>query len=647
MPYLRCAVAIVVLLSCAACATRSDGDVRRLTDARRIAAEIDAAQSQWLAVWREQERLRAAARKRRREECETTGSCLEMITVTGSRINPADMITNVQEAGVDEGDIVKKRGRLLMVLRHGRLHVLDTGTSVEPRLARIATHAVVGDAEAGDLWYDEILLFEGGAILLGYNHQVGAAELFVFSLDGAGALTRRGRWRILADDYFMTDDVGARVRGDALLLGLSMGVNALLDGRWPRAVPLDEEGRADEARAVDLLPRGELWMLDDLHDRPRAQIALQCSLDGLLAQGFGCRGRGLIANEDAVRYTGASGSYVVDHAWYAHAYRGHGHDPQGLRDWNAPPNWHYRGEVPVTDYRSRVVDLGVQDGAPPRVVTITGRVAERYNLRESAAGLYVLTQAWSAPDGHEWRLHSIARPGTGTTGERAELAARGPGTPLRWRYDDPSLWIQQNVDVASGPDVPVLVRQPLDGAPATSLTLPFYPQRMEFMQDQLLLLATSESDVEEQAGLEAYTVVRATAAPGAYVSFDGVIAELFGRLASVNTVAWRDGSALVGIPVRPPAVLDFEDAGDAADAGDRPADMLVLRSIAGRLELAGIVDLQQVAAACAVDCMEWYGAARFFGFDDRAFALSDDLVKELTVRDGRVIERAAVDLRGP
>ena len=58
----------------------------------------------------------------------------EDIVVTGSRIaSPAPAanaaITNVQTAGVDEGDIVKLIGRFLIVLQDGRLFSVDTGAS--------------------------------------------------------------------------------------------------------------------------------------------------------------------------------------------------------------------------------------------------------------------------------------------------------------------------------------------------------------------------------------------------------------------------------------------------------------------------------------------------------------------------------------
>lgn len=38
-----------------------------------------------------------------------------------------EQVTNVQEPGVDEGDIVKRFGRFLIVLRDGRLFSIDTG----------------------------------------------------------------------------------------------------------------------------------------------------------------------------------------------------------------------------------------------------------------------------------------------------------------------------------------------------------------------------------------------------------------------------------------------------------------------------------------------------------------------------------------
>ena len=46
-------------------------------------------------------------------------------TAAGAAAEPG--ITNTQEAGVDEGGIVKMRGDILVILRRGRLFTVSTG----------------------------------------------------------------------------------------------------------------------------------------------------------------------------------------------------------------------------------------------------------------------------------------------------------------------------------------------------------------------------------------------------------------------------------------------------------------------------------------------------------------------------------------
>jgi hypothetical protein len=376
-------------------------------------------------------------------------------------------------------------------------------------------------------------------------------------------------------------------------------------------------------------------------------MALACRLDTLLARGFGCRGTGVIANVEAVRYTGATGTWVVDHAWHAHAYR---HVKVDTQDgwWSPDPgDWPWNNEVPTSHYRSRVIELDMEGGLAPQVTALPGKVDDRFNLRETPQGLHLLTRSWAASTGHEWQLHFIPRAGDGAAAGRAEVKARALGTPQRWRYDDEALWLQTAMNRTSADGKPPrLIHQPLDGGSASTITLPFAPQRMEFLPKHLLLLAATDTHADEAARTDAYTVHRKTATPGEYVSFPGVAAEVHGRLASFNTVPWGDGSVLAGLPAAPRLQLDFGDADDHWYGGERPADLLVLRIVDGRLELGATVDFQKQQDDCTTHCVDWYGAARFFGFDNRAFGLSNNLLKELTVVDGRVRERAVLDLGG-
>ena len=77
------------------------------------------------------------------------------IVVTGSRV-ASDKITNTQEADVDEGGIVKKRGDLLIVLRRGRLFTVSiAGGGMRP-IDHIDAYPP-GVSGGGD-WYDEMLI---------------------------------------------------------------------------------------------------------------------------------------------------------------------------------------------------------------------------------------------------------------------------------------------------------------------------------------------------------------------------------------------------------------------------------------------------------------------------------------------------------
>lgn len=80
------------------------------------------------------------------------------IVVTGTAIaddaNPS--ITNTQEAGVDEGDIVKQIGQYLIVMQDGRLFSIDLLPDGELGLRYVDRQNVYTTTEE-DTWYDEML----------------------------------------------------------------------------------------------------------------------------------------------------------------------------------------------------------------------------------------------------------------------------------------------------------------------------------------------------------------------------------------------------------------------------------------------------------------------------------------------------------
>ncbi|MFY8133496.1 MAG: hypothetical protein ACOVKS_00665, partial [Aquimonas sp.] len=289
-------------------------------------------------------------------------------------------MTNNQEAGVDEGGIVKKMGSLLLVLRQGVLHVIDTGAPGRERFDLLHSHPVVADDSRDDLYYDEILTFSGGAILLGYNFESNAAELFVFKLDASGSLEPRGRWLLAVDDYFSGNDSGARIRDGELVLSLSFSADSLLKDSWPFAARVGSDGEAIEATRVDLLAPDDLQVLDGLDTEPQVYAFLRCDLDGLLQQRLACQRNAAVANVDASTYIAADGIYLADYRWTQQAWR--------RRDFNP---WMARWTQPTPgDYASRVLRQTQNRAEDPAVVATTGLPNNRFGFKETADGLYLI-----------------------------------------------------------------------------------------------------------------------------------------------------------------------------------------------------------------------------------------------------------------
>ena len=89
---------------------------------------------------------------------------VDQVTVTGSAEEAAS-ITNTQEAGVDEGDVVKQIGRYLIVMQDGRLFSVDLMPDGAPGLKFVDRENVYQTAEE-DTWYDEMLVFGNQMIVM-------------------------------------------------------------------------------------------------------------------------------------------------------------------------------------------------------------------------------------------------------------------------------------------------------------------------------------------------------------------------------------------------------------------------------------------------------------------------------------------------
>ncbi len=139
---------------------------------------------------------------------------IEEVIVTGTKVqsNVAefDSITNNQEQGVDEGDIVKRIGDHIVLLRRGRLFSFSLPTH-QTRLQAIDYIDVAPAGEDIDAWYDEILNYDQTIILIGYSYDVDAVLIRIFEMTNNGELTAGKSYFFSSDDYFDGENYATRL----------------------------------------------------------------------------------------------------------------------------------------------------------------------------------------------------------------------------------------------------------------------------------------------------------------------------------------------------------------------------------------------------------------------------------------------------
>ena len=141
-------------------------------------------------------------------------SAADSISVTGSRTG-GDKITNTQEADVDEGGIVKKRGDLLVILRRGRLFTVSiAGGGVRP-IDHI--NAFPPGITGGGDWYDEMLISGDRIIVIGYSYARGGTEVNRFRLSPDGRLRFEDAYHLRSNDYYSSRNYASRLIGNRLV----------------------------------------------------------------------------------------------------------------------------------------------------------------------------------------------------------------------------------------------------------------------------------------------------------------------------------------------------------------------------------------------------------------------------------------------
>ena len=570
------------------------------------------------------------------------GVCVvDQIVVTASLVTRAPSITNNQEAGVDEGDIVKAIGETLVILRRGRLFTVDTRDGGLRALDRVDAYPPGTDGSNG--WYDEMLVADNWIVVIGYSYERDGTDINRFRLEPDGTITFVDSHLLKSEDYYSSRNYASRLIGRELVTYAPIEVRASdplkdMPGlvRWTPGQ--GEDGFGGEVSRIMTVsdvyrtagPGDESVGRDVLH------TVIRCDLT---APDFQCRGTAVLGPYSRNYYVSASAVYV----WVS----------EGRRWFDEPDDRSWLFRMPL-------------DGSPPGAAATRGTPIDQFSFNEvpEAGRIDVLTASegegeamWGAEYAKgDAALLSLpfARFGAGTEGpvdgdyrilpqlaDRWHPLNRFVGNHLLYAF---SVWDEDLDDVATG----VLTVVPLDGGDISRMAVAGQIGRIEVMGEDAMVTS-------EDAGALIFTTVDLGGArpliSDQYVLEGGEESE--SRSHAFFFQPDRDSPdgdrGVLGLPV-------LKETGDEGEGRYRFMDsrlgtVVFLRRGDGRLSPLGSLEatagVSQVDDGCEASCVDWYGDARPIFLNSRVFALLGYELVEGRERSGRIRELRRIDMTPP
>ena len=519
---------------------------------------------------------------------------IETVTVTGVT---GGSITNVQHDGVDEGGIVKRHGDVLVVLRRGRLFTV--------RMDGAALHAIdMADVDGGGddderAWYDELLLWQNTAVVIGYHYGRGGTEIALFDLWTNGGLRHRATYHLRSDDYYSSENYASRLVGDRLVLYTTQRLG---DGDPAGWLPAMRRWRASEPDAPfeSIAPISRVFRpVRPLGAFPTVHTQTSCDLS---ARALRCEATVLLGDALLVYYASPRASY----AWT-------------------------RNYEPADD-RALLYRLPF-DGSAVTAVSVRGDPASQLAFRERADGsLHVVTTAANG----ETHLVRIPPDAFGLT------APHLPDAHYRTLAFDLGLWpvtqyIGEQVVVASSDDQASsgrgrVVVADLEGTGHAAVSLTHQVERIEALGGQAVVIGP-EGHALRMTALRLGPVPQ----PAGTVVVDDVEQS---ESRSHGFFYRRDGQheGVFGVPITTTREWNARRPEDARIVFVANRDLQLMSSGVLAADPEGVAD-----DACRVSCTDWYGNARPVFVGQRIFALMGYELVEGRLQNGHVTEVRRVD----
>ncbi|HXL79421.1 MAG TPA: beta-propeller domain-containing protein [Pyrinomonadaceae bacterium] len=530
---------------------------------------------------------------------------------------PAESITNVQHAGVDEGGIVKLHGDHLVVLRRGRLFTVAIGGDALKPIS--AVDAFGPDIDPRNTWYDEMLVSENTIAVIGYSYERGGTEVGLFNIDSNGNLSYRSTYHLRSNDYYSSRNYASRLIGNKLIFYSPLYLNSDAQNpfqnfpamrKWHKGANASEFQRIVSATHIYRPERNlELDYGTALH------TVTVCDLSG---GDFKCEATSVLGPPGRVFYVSPDAVYVWVNDWVRHGNE--------------------------TRTQSMVYRMPL-DGSSPSALGVSGAPIDQFSFLQSEDGnLNVLVRADSVGDGM-WGAEMAAGD---VALMRIPLGSFSDGSQDVSVYNyrklpKPSGYTFQNRFVGdyllygtgSGWGYPQeigrtkLIAVRWTGGEVHQILLPHGVDRIEQLGNDAVVIGTDGKDLH-------FSAIRLGEWPEVADRYMRKGASQ-GELRSQGFFYKPDGAdtGTLGLPISVPARSGYQHLFDSSAA------ILFLRNDSLHFEEVGELTARSDKAvddACRASCVDWYGNSRPLFVHGRVLALMGYEIVEGTIGEGRMRE---------
>jgi len=292
-----------------------------------------------------------------------------------------ESITNVQEQGVDEGDIVKVYKDYFVILRRGRIFTIKISENRENTLKEISNINAYPEGYTQGTWYDEMLIYKDKIVLIGYSYEMSATEIGLFSINDFGELKHLSHYFIDSNDYYSSRNYASRLINDQLILYMPYYLYSYddIDGEYKREVSFPQVKKwikGDEVTdGQDILKKTDIYKPVQDINTPTLHTIVSCKI----------RGEGLDCGAKAIMGPYSKNFYV---------------SPSAIYLWVSDVSYYYSDEE--KDKRKGEPDSYVYmiklDDMSARVLRADGGPIDQFSFKEEDNYLNVLVREYSGGD---------------------------------------------------------------------------------------------------------------------------------------------------------------------------------------------------------------------------------------------------------